>query len=149
MFGLLDVHDPERLSSELAELRRGLFADPYFNGVHSVQANERKTALYFHAKADLPEVRREVLKVLALHTLHFSAVVKNKRSVLGYVQSSNDSDPAHATGMTSFTTTCAGGWSNSGYTPMTPTASRSPHAATKTAPRRCGTRHHPANSSHL
>ena len=95
MLGLLDVHEPERLSAELTELRRSLLADPYFKGVPSMQADERKTALYFHAKDDLPEIRREVLKVLTRHELHFSAVVKNKRSVLGYVQARNDSDPAY------------------------------------------------------
>lgn len=95
MLGLLDVHDPERLATELAELRKNLLADPYFKGVPSMQTDEQKTALFFHAKDDLPEVRREVLKVLARHELHFSAVVKNKRRVLGYVQSRNDSDPAY------------------------------------------------------
>ena len=95
MLGLLDVHDPERLATELAELRKSLLADPYFKGVPSMQTDEQKTALFFHAKDDLPEVRREVLKMLARHELHFSAVVKNKRRVLGYVQSRNDSDPAY------------------------------------------------------
>lgn len=95
ILGLLDVHDPERLATELAELRKSLLADPYFKGVPSMQIDEQKTALFFHAKDDLPEVRREVLKVLARHELHFSAVVKNKRRVLGYVQSRNDSDPAY------------------------------------------------------
>jgi hypothetical protein len=39
-------------------------ADPYFKGVPSMQADAKKTALFFHAKDDLPEVRREVFRVL-------------------------------------------------------------------------------------
>lgn len=47
MLGLLDVHGPERLATELAELRKNLLADSYFKGVPSMQTYERKTALSF------------------------------------------------------------------------------------------------------
>lgn len=58
--GLLDVADPTVLGADLENLRAELLSDPYFKDVPSMQPATRKTALYFHAKDDLPEIRREV-----------------------------------------------------------------------------------------
>lgn len=93
--GLLDVADAAKLSAELNQLRAGLLADPYFKNVPSMQPEARKTALYFHAKDDLPEVRREVLKLLQGHELKFSAVVRDKQSVLDYVRARNERDAGY------------------------------------------------------
>ncbi len=60
ILGLLDVLGPESLAREMEELRARLLADPYFKGVPSMQPEAKKTALAFHAKDDVPEVRREV-----------------------------------------------------------------------------------------
>lgn len=62
--GLLDVPDPQGLGADVNNLRKDLLADPYFKDVPSMQPDQKKTALYFHAKDDLPEVRREVFKLL-------------------------------------------------------------------------------------
>ena len=88
--GLLDVADAAKLSADLNQLRSGLLADPYFKNVPSMQPEARKTALYFHAKDDLPEIRREVFKLLAGHDLKFSAVVRDKQAVLDYVRARNE-----------------------------------------------------------
>lgn len=90
--GLLDVPDPDGLAAEMEELRSGLLADPYFKDVPSMQPATGKTALYFHAKDDLPEVRREVFQLLQRHPLRFSAVVRDKRVVLDYVLTRNQRD---------------------------------------------------------
>jgi hypothetical protein len=90
--GLLDVADAARLSAELNKLRSDLLADPYFKSVPSMQPGAKKTALYFHAKDDLPEVRREVFKLLQRHELKFSAVVRDKQAVLDYVRARNERD---------------------------------------------------------
>ncbi len=92
MLGVLDVADPSALGEDLAALRQRLLADPYFRDVPSMQPERRKTALAFHAKDDLPEVRREVFQVLARHPLQFHAVVRDKQRVLKYVQSRNQVD---------------------------------------------------------
>jgi hypothetical protein len=55
----------------------------------------KKTALYFHAKDDLPEVRREVFKLLQRHPIRFSAVIRDKQAVLDYVRSRNERDGAY------------------------------------------------------
>ena len=94
VLGFVDIPDPDAVASELQDLRERLLSDPYFRGVPSMQPEKRKTALAFHAKDDLPEVRREVFAVLLRHDLHFSAEVKDKLRVLHYVQqrSASESD---------------------------------------------------------
>lgn len=62
--GVARIPDPEQARTRLEALRAELMADPYFKGVPSFQPGEKKTALMFHAKDDLPEVRREVFKIL-------------------------------------------------------------------------------------
>jgi len=92
ILGVLDVPDPTGLQKELEDLRLSLLADSYFKKVPSMQPGSRKTALMFHAKDDLPEVRREVFAVLKNHPLRFLAVVRNKQRVLKYVQQRNALD---------------------------------------------------------
>ncbi len=90
ILGLLDVPAPVALSDRFDELRARLMSDSYFKGVPSMQPNERKTALAFHAKDDLPEVRREVFRILRdTEGLRFFAVVADKLSVLEYVRQRN------------------------------------------------------------
>jgi len=60
ILGLLEVKDSTGLSKRLSELRAMLLSDPYFKGVPSMQRETNKTAVAFHAKDDLPEVRRKV-----------------------------------------------------------------------------------------
>ncbi len=95
ILGLADVEDPTRLREDLAALRTHLLADPYFKQVPSMQPEERKTALLFHAKDDLPEVRREVFPLIQRHPIRFSAIVRDKLRVLAYVRSRNETDPAY------------------------------------------------------
>lgn len=89
LLGLLDAPEPEPLGRDLEALRAQILADPYFRKVPSMQPEARKTALAFHAKDDLPEVRREVFRLLARHRLHFYAAVKSKSAVLEYVRGRN------------------------------------------------------------
>lgn len=96
ILGLLDVPDPLRLKKELEDLRSRLLADPYFRGVPSMQPEAKKTATAFHAKDDLPEVRREVFALLKnIPELRFFAVVTDKMRVLDYVRQRNTRDPAY------------------------------------------------------
>jgi hypothetical protein len=92
MLGALEVGDPAALAADLMALRLQLLADPYFKDVPSMQPARRKTALAFHAKDDLPEVRREVFRVLLQHELQFHAVVRDKQRVLEYVRERNALD---------------------------------------------------------
>jgi len=94
MLGLLSVIDVISLEQELSDLRNQLLKDPYFKDVPSMQPSHKKTAFAFHAKDDVPEVRREVFKLLSQHhDLRFFAVIKDKRVVLDYVLNRNQTDP--------------------------------------------------------
>jgi hypothetical protein len=95
MLGVLDVADPAGLAVELDALRQTLLSDPYFSGVPSMRPERRKTAVAFHAKDDLPEVRREVFRVLLRHDVQFNAVVRDKQSVLAYVRQRNQVDAGY------------------------------------------------------
>ena len=90
ILGLLDVLDPIALKERLDRLRAQLMGDSYFKSVPSMQLSNRKTALAFHAKDDLPEVRRDVFRLLHdTEGLRFFAVVTDKSNVLEYVRQRN------------------------------------------------------------
>lgn len=96
MLGLLDVENPMALENAFKELRTRLLNDPYFNRVPSMQADGRKTSLAFHAKDDVPEVRKEVFGLLReIEGLRFFAVVTDKLSVLEYVRQQNERDSSY------------------------------------------------------
>ena len=93
--GLAEVADPDGLTADLEQLRATLLADPYFRDVPSIQPEAGKTALYFHAKDDVPEVRREVFRLLLAHDIRFLAEVTSMARVLGYVQQRNRFDASY------------------------------------------------------
>lgn len=91
MVGLLDVANPTALAKDVDDLRTDLLNDPYFKHVPSMRPEKRKTAVMFHAKDDIPEVRREVFSVLMRHEMRFFAVVRDKRRIVQLVQERNKS----------------------------------------------------------
>lgn len=94
MLGILDIPQPDEINQALLALRGRLLSDPYFQGVPSMQPEAKKTSLLFHAKDDLPEVRREVFSVIRTFAeLRFYAIVTDKLRVLSYVRSRNQVDP--------------------------------------------------------
>jgi hypothetical protein len=93
--GLADVQHPEALTAALTDLRTRLMADPYFRNVPSMQPSGHKTAALFHAKDDLPEVRREVFALLVEHNIRFLAEIKRMDKVLAYVRYRNETDPVY------------------------------------------------------
>lgn len=82
ILGKLDVAAPERLCVEMEQLRRSLLEDPYFRDVPSFDPSRKKIASAFHAKDDLPEIRRTVFQLLRGHDVRFYAVVRDKREIL-------------------------------------------------------------------
>jgi hypothetical protein len=93
--GMVECWTLKALTEDLAMLRTQLLADPYFKGVPSLQPEAKKTALFFHAKDDLPEVRREVFKVLARHDFSFYAVIRTMSAVARQVKERNERDPTY------------------------------------------------------
>jgi hypothetical protein len=95
ILGMLDIAAPEALAQEMEVLRCKLLDDPYFRGVPSMQPGARKTALAFHAKDDVAEVRREVFALLLRQDLGFYAVVRNKHKVIEYVRQRNEQESGY------------------------------------------------------
>lgn len=78
MVGFAYIPNPQLVKRELENLRHSLLADPYFKDVPSMQLQSKKTALLFHAKDDLPEVRREVFKLLPQFNAKVQVAIKRK-----------------------------------------------------------------------
>jgi hypothetical protein len=95
ILGKLEVDDPAALARDFNALRAGLLADPYFKDVPSMQAERKKTAVMFHAKDDLPEVRYQGLKLLGRHDVALYAVVRDKRRVVEHVRARNKADETY------------------------------------------------------
>lgn len=86
MVGVAYLPDPEMAHHKLEELRAALLADAYFKGVPSMQSNAGKTALYFHAKDDLPEIRREMFKVLPQFGAKVQVAIRRKETLVNMAQ---------------------------------------------------------------
>jgi hypothetical protein len=80
ILGKLEVENPAALAAKLTALRLQMLADPMFAGTESFRPERRKTAVTFHAKDDLPEVRYRVFDLLRQcgDQLRFYAVVCDK-----------------------------------------------------------------------
>ncbi len=89
ILGKLEVADPDSLSKDLDRLRNSLLADPYFAGIPSMQPDQKKTALYFHARDDVPEVRRAVFHLLLSHEMKFFAIIRDKHVIVNKVLEEN------------------------------------------------------------
>lgn len=93
--GMVECGTMKALTDDLAALRAQLLADPYFKGVPSMMPEAKKTALLFHAKDDVPEVRREVFKVLERHDFLFYAVIRTMSAIARGVKVRNERDPTY------------------------------------------------------
>ena len=84
IIGKLEVENPAALAGRLTELRQEMLADPLFAGTASFKPERCKTAVAFHAKDDLPEVRFRVFDLLRQfgNQLRFYAIVCDKFKLL-------------------------------------------------------------------
>jgi hypothetical protein len=92
MLGMLDVRDVKALSMDMDDLSKDLQSDPYLKRVPTMRPEAGKTAIQFHAKDDVPEVRREVFRVLMDHDVRFYGTIRDKRVVTAYVRKRNERD---------------------------------------------------------
>jgi hypothetical protein len=82
MIGICEIPDPGAVATALADLRTAVTTDPYYRGVPSVHGGRRKTALSFHAKDDLPEVRREVYRLIPSFKPKIMVAVRRKSALV-------------------------------------------------------------------
>ena len=88
MVGVALIPNPDDAKRTLDALRAELLADPYFKGVPSIQPGAHKTAICFHAKDDVAEVRREVFRVLTTLGAKVQVAIRRKSelaSIAGYM----------------------------------------------------------------
>lgn len=78
MVGVAEIVLPDDVARLLSELRSQMIADPYFNRAPSFHPERRRTAVVFHAKDDLPEVRWWVYQQLRVCHVRFAAVIRRK-----------------------------------------------------------------------
>jgi hypothetical protein len=95
LVGRLEVVDLPALQTDLDALRTQLLADPLLKSVPSMQAAAGKTALFFHAKDDVPEVRHAVFSCLLRHEIMFTAVVKDKLALLDEIREREKQDSGY------------------------------------------------------
>ena len=86
MVGAAEIVNPEEVEQKLIQLRADLLADAYFKGVPSMQPEANRTAIFFHANKDLPEVRREVFKVLLTCDVKVTIAVRRKQQMAEHFQ---------------------------------------------------------------
>jgi hypothetical protein len=97
IIGKLEVKNPPALASKLIELRQQMLADPMFIGTESFKPERKRTAVAFHAKDDLPEVRFRVFDLLRQfgNQLRFYAVVCDKFKLLESEVAKRASQPGY------------------------------------------------------
>ena len=92
MLGFVEYNAPHQIEQELSDLRQRLKCDPLFSSIASLDPARKKTALFFHAKDDHPEIRLKVFEVIRSFDFKFSAVIKDMKSVKSYVENRNRFD---------------------------------------------------------
>jgi hypothetical protein len=97
MMGKLEVDDPPVLAAKLETLRERMLADPYFAGVASFDPARAKTAIAFHAKDDVPEVRYDVFRLLREEgsKLRFHAVIADKEVLAKQELTRRETEPGY------------------------------------------------------
>ena len=97
ILGKLEVENPPALAAALTELRQKMLADPLFAGTESFKPERKKTAVAFHAKDDLPEVRFRVFDLLRGFgsQLRFYAVVCDKLKLTESESAKRAKEPAY------------------------------------------------------
>jgi hypothetical protein len=97
MLGMLEVNDPDKLAISLNNLREQMRNDPYFSSAESFNPDRKKTALLFHAKDDLPEVRVKVFDLLRTFgsEIRFRAVICDKNIIRAREEERRNQQPEY------------------------------------------------------
>jgi hypothetical protein len=95
ILGMIRCENDTEIVEGIQELRKGILSNPLFAGIPSAQIEAGKTAKFFHAKDDHPEIRAKVFEWLTSADFKLYAVVKEMQQVLKYVQSRNQMDSTY------------------------------------------------------
>jgi len=89
ILGVLDVKDSAGLGMRMRLLHDQVRKDAFFAGVESLKPERQKTAVLFHAKDDIDEIRERVFRLLLQEDVRFAAVVRDKRGLAVDVKNRN------------------------------------------------------------
>lgn len=81
MLGVAQICDSDQLGQQLESLRDSLLSDSLFKNIPSMQPKANKTAIAFHAKDDLAEIRLKVFKILETSNTKFYAAIRSKHKL--------------------------------------------------------------------
>lgn len=94
--GFIDVPTDSTIETDVIELRNALRNDSYLSSFPSMQPEYHKTYDFFHAKDDLPEVRREVFHLIKDHPeIKFYSIIKHKKMILDEITDKQEKDPLY------------------------------------------------------
>ena len=86
MVGVAHIPNPNFVDELLSEMRADLLSDPYFSGVPSMHPDAGRTARFFHAKNDVPEVRREVFARLSICKAKVFVAIRRKHHLADWAK---------------------------------------------------------------
>ncbi len=79
ILGMVKIQQPlEEVRSAIAQKQNQIANSPYYRGIPSVVKRTEKGSFFFHAKDDLPEIRKEFFDFLLQFQFSFEAVVARK-----------------------------------------------------------------------
>jgi len=83
MLGMVQFNTPiEPIRAKVVELQRAVINDAYFAEIPSIQKKINRGGFYFHAKDDVPEVRKLFYDYINSLDCHFEAVLGRKSVAL-------------------------------------------------------------------
>lgn len=74
LLGFIETSDPTTIRQRINELKNEIVTDPFFQGFPSL----KKTAIAFHAKDDLPEIRYRFFKLISILDFKAQFIVARK-----------------------------------------------------------------------
>jgi hypothetical protein len=86
MVGVAQIDNPDLLTQQLEYLRCRLLNDPKYKDIPSMQPQEAKTAIAFHAKDDFSDIRFKVFDILRNFNTKVYVVIKSKQELALSVQ---------------------------------------------------------------
>lgn len=95
MLGFVEAYNEFEFQEALTDLRNELIANPYFSSIPSLDPKRKKTAVFFHAKDDHPDVRLKTFELIRKFDFRFSAVIKDMSAVKDYVDQRQNVDPSY------------------------------------------------------
>ena len=92
ILGMLKINEPlEDVRKKVLDLQAQIPTDSYFSGIPSIEKKKNKNGYYFHAKDDVPEVRKLMYDLIKSLDCSFECIVARKIYII-YENTHNGSE---------------------------------------------------------